>query len=89
MWSPDGTSLLVPHGVVIPVDGSTPRKLPADDPRSQWNATYSPDGADVAYITQDGLAVAAADGSRAHVLVPGCVGGATEGHRASHMVAHR
>ena len=84
VWSPDGTSLLVPHGVVIPVDGSTPRKLPADDPRSQWNATYSPDGADVAYITQDGLAVAAADGSRAHVLVPGCVGGATEGHRASH-----
>ena len=40
-----------------------------------WNATYSPDGADVAYITEDGLAVAAGDGSQARVLVPGCVGG--------------
>ena len=75
VWSPDGTSLLLPHGRVIPVDGSTPRQLPADDPRSQWNATYSPDGADVAYITKDGLAVAAADGSHARVLVPGCVKG--------------
>ncbi len=36
VWSPDGTSLLVPGGVEIPVDGSTPRQLPADDPRSQW-----------------------------------------------------
>ena len=62
-------------GGVIPVDGSTPRKLPADDPRSLWNATYSPDGADVAYITEDGLAVAAGDGSQARVLVPGCVEG--------------
>ena len=75
VWSPDGRSLLLPHGRVIPVDGSTPRELPADDPRSQWNATYSPDGADVAYITQDGLAVAAADGSQARVLVPGCIEG--------------
>ena len=71
VWSPDGTSLLLPGGVEIPVDGSTPRQLPADDPRSQWKATYSPDGADVAYISADGLAVAAADGSQARVLVPG------------------
>jgi hypothetical protein len=75
VWSPDGTSLLLPLGGVVPVDGSTPRKLPADDPRSLWNATYSPDGADVAYITEDGLAVAAGDGSRARLLVPGCVEG--------------
>ena len=75
VWSPDGTSLLLPHGVVIPVDGSAPRQLPADDPRSQWSATYSPEGADIAYITKDGLAVAAADGSRARLLVPGCVEG--------------
>jgi WD40-like Beta Propeller Repeat len=79
VWSPDGTSLLLPHGGVIPVDGSTPRQLPADDPRTQWNARYSPDGADIAYITQDGLAVAAADGSQARVLVPGCIEGYTGG----------
>ncbi len=75
VWSADGTSLLLPLGGVVPVDGSPPRKLPADDPRSLWNATYSPDGADVAYITEDGLAVAAGDGSQARVLVPGCVEG--------------
>ena len=73
LWSPDGSSLLLPIGVEIPVDGSTPRRLPADDPRSQWNATYSPDGAHVAYISRDGtasLGVAAADGSHAQVLTP-------------------
>ena len=73
VWSPDGASLLVPRGVEIPVDGSTPRQLPADDPRSQWMATYSPNGAEIAYISPDGLAVAAADGSQARVLVPGAL----------------
>jgi Tol biopolymer transport system component len=37
-------------------------------------ATYSPDGAEIAYISRDGLGglgVAAADGSRARVLIPG------------------
>ncbi len=71
VWSPDGASLLVPGGAEIPVDGSAPRRLPADDPRSQRMATYSPDGADVAYISSDGLGVAAADGSQARVLIPG------------------
>jgi Tol biopolymer transport system component len=71
VWSPDGTSLLLPEGVIVPVDGSTPRQLPAHDPRSQWKATYSPDGAEVAYVIHDGLAVADADGSQARLLVPG------------------
>lgn len=73
VWSPDGSSLLVPFGVEIPVDGSTPRRLPADDPRSQWKVTYSPDGAHVAYNSRDGtssLDVAAADGSHGRVLIP-------------------
>lgn len=64
VWSRDGASLLVPHGVVIPFDGSTPHKLPPDDPRSQ-DASYSPDGSRVAYFTRGSLVVAAADGSQA------------------------
>ncbi|MBA2953728.1 hypothetical protein GON03_05320 [Nocardioides sp. MAH-18] len=71
VWSPDGTSLLVPLGVEIPVDGSTPKQLPPDDPRSQWMATNSPNGAEIAYISPDGLSVAAADGSDARLLIPG------------------
>ena len=71
VWSPDGASLLVPRGVEIPLDGSTPRHLPANDPRSHWQVWYSPDGARVAYVDQSlRLVVAAADGSRARVLVP-------------------
>lgn len=73
VWSPDGASLLVPGGVEIPVDGSTPRQLPADDPRSQLTATYSPNGAEIAYIARDGLSVAAADGSQARLLIPGAL----------------
>ena len=72
VWSLDGGSLVVPHGVEIPLDGSAPRRLPADDPRSHWRFWYSPDGARVAYSDYDslGLVVAAADGSQARVLVP-------------------
>jgi Tol biopolymer transport system component len=64
---------------VIPVDGSALRQLPPDDPRSQWNARYSPDGTDVAFISQDGLAVADADGSHSRVLVPGALAGWYQG----------
>jgi Tol biopolymer transport system component len=69
VWSVDGTSLLL-HGVEIPVDGSTPRLLPPDDPRSQLQFAFSPNGADIAYVSPEGLSVAAADGSRARQLVP-------------------
>ena len=71
VWSPDGASLLVPRGVEIPIDGSTPRRLPANDPRSHWFVTYSPDGARVAYVATGALGslfVAAADGSQARAL---------------------
>ena len=73
VWSPDGRSLLVPRGPVIPVDGSTPRRLDAADPRQQWMVTHSPNGAEIAYISPEGLAVAAADGSGARVLVRGAL----------------
>jgi Tol biopolymer transport system component len=69
VWSPDGTSLLLPGGVEIPVDGSPPRLLSSDDPRSQWQFTFSPDGTRVAYVTEAGLTVAAADGSQARLMV--------------------
>jgi Tol biopolymer transport system component len=65
VWSRDGTSLLVPHGVEIPLDGTTPRRLPSSDPRAYSNTTYSPNGSRVAYTVDGSLFVAAADGSRA------------------------
>ena len=71
VWSPDGASLLVPGGAEVPVDGSTPSQLSVDDPRSHVSARYSPNGAEIAYISPEGLVVAAADGSQARVLVPG------------------
>ena len=59
VWLPDGASLMVPYGVEIPLDGSTPRKLPWADRHkrlaelgyvpSEGSATYSPDGSRVAY----------------------------------------
>ena len=79
VWLPDGASLMVPRGVEIPLDGSTPRKLPWADAH-EGEATYSPDGSRVAYTTStplEGLVlrfgehqggsfvVAAADGSHA------------------------
>jgi Tol biopolymer transport system component len=79
VWLPDGESLMVPYGVEIPLDGSTPRKLPWADAH-EGEATYSPDGSRVAYTTMtplEGLVlrfgehqggsfvVAAADGSHA------------------------
>jgi Tol biopolymer transport system component len=79
VWLPDGASLMVPYGVEIPLDGSTPRKLPWAD-QHEGEAWYSPDGSRVAYTTHtplEGLVlrfgehqggsfvVAAADGSHA------------------------
>ena len=73
VWSRDGQSLLVPVGVVVPIDGGAPRKLPRSDPRSHWDYTYSPDGTRVAYVSYvsnpSSLVVAAADGSSPRVLV--------------------
>lgn len=72
VWSSDGASLLVPHGVEIPLDGSTPRQLPLVDPRSQ-DAAYSPDGSRVAYVDRvdhvGSLVVAATDGSDAREVI--------------------
>jgi Tol biopolymer transport system component len=61
-WSPDGESLLVPHGVLIPLDGSAPRKLPWADRPLGWEK-YSPDGSRLAYGADRSVVVAEADGS--------------------------
>ena len=72
-WSPDGQSLVVPHGVELPVDGSSVRVLPPSDPRSGRNWTFSPQGTVAAYVDGGSLVVAAPDGSRARVIVGGGV----------------
>ena len=65
VWSADGASLMVPHGVEIPLDGSTPRKLPWAADQHALMEAYSPDGSRVAYMTRGSFVVAAADGSNA------------------------
>ena len=87
-WSPDGESLLLrltdagspndasmnPNGEVweLPIDGRPGRIVPAEDPRSNWSFTRSPDGTRVAYVVDgpiDGrLVVAEADGSQPREL---------------------
>jgi Tol biopolymer transport system component len=58
------------YGGLISLGGSSPRQLPASDPRSHWAWWYSPDGSRVAYPDGSGwLTVAAADGAHAHTLV--------------------
>lgn len=68
VWSPDGRSLVI-SPCEVPLDGRTPRVLPASDPRSHDEWAYSPDGTRVAYIDRGQLIVAAADGSQDRMLV--------------------
>ncbi len=68
VWSPDGKSVVI-HSCEVPLDGRSPRRLPADDPRSHTDRAYSSDGARVAYTTPT-LVVAATDGSHPRVLIP-------------------
>jgi WD40 repeat protein len=65
VWSADGASLMVPHGVEIPLDGSTPRKLPWAADQDALQEAYSPDGSRVAYMIGRSFVVAKADGSNA------------------------
>ena len=62
----------------VPVDGRPPRPVAADDPRSHWLSSRSPDGTQVAYVAKGGdgsaegtLVVADADGSRPRELFSG------------------
>jgi Tol biopolymer transport system component len=78
IWSPDGKSLLVPLTLddgqtrpvwELPVDGSPPRAVPADDPRSNRLSSVSPDGTQFASVVGPALIVAGADGSQPRELV--------------------
>jgi Tol biopolymer transport system component len=79
MWSPDGQSIWV-AGCHVPIDGSTPTRVPDGDPRSSQTAAYSPDGSRVAYLGNEvdssfnaiplTVVVAEADGSQDRVLIP-------------------
>jgi Tol biopolymer transport system component len=66
VWSRDGEALLLPEGVVIPVDGSSPRHVPMANHRRESWATFSPDGSRLAYPLNGSVAVVDADGSSTH-----------------------
>jgi Tol biopolymer transport system component len=73
VWSPDGRSVVV-WPCALPIDGTTPRRLPDADPRAHEQWAYSPDRSRVAFVTTDingqgSLVVADADGSHDRVLV--------------------
>lgn len=74
VWSPEGQSLIVPHGIEVPVDGRPTQRLPDSDPRSGRNWAYSPRGTAAAYLEigagTASLVVTSGDGSR-RVLVDG------------------
>ena len=63
-WSPDGASLLIPAhedaggpgpNWEVPIDGGTPRPVPADDPRSHRTFAVSPDGGRAAFIAEEAV----------------------------------
>jgi Tol biopolymer transport system component len=89
IWSPNGRSLLIKLAPLspsevntllgpgevweLPLDGGTPRPVPADDPRSHL-ATFSDDATRVAFVTyvsSDSLVVAQADGTPIRTLIGG------------------
>ena len=70
VWSPDGNALVVPSGVLVPLDGSQPVLLPRSDPRSDRVSAFSPDGTRAVFRGPDrSLILAAADGSGARRLL--------------------
>ena len=81
VWSPDGGSVFLPLAPEpegsseiweLPIDGGAPQRVPDEDPRSNWNSWYSPDGAQVAFVDDNGaLVVAAADGTGSRVVTSG------------------
>jgi Tol biopolymer transport system component len=76
VWSPDGMSVVI-AGCMVPVDGRAPGRVPANDPRSHWDAAYSRDWSRIAFIAypdSPSLVIAKADGTELRVLA-GAVSG--------------
>ena len=70
IWSPDGRSLMI-SPCVIPLDGRTPGRVQASDPRSHFEAAYSHDGARMAFVDYGhsmSLVIARTDGTELRVL---------------------
>lgn len=70
VWSPDGTSVVI-AGCVVPLDGRAPGRVPANDPRSRFDAAYSRDGTRIAFIAYPdsaSLVIAKTDGTQLRVL---------------------
>jgi Tol biopolymer transport system component len=67
-WTPDGSAVLVPDGVVVPLDGTSPHI----DRRFAYSSRsrVSPDGTMIADAQGELLRVVAADGSSQRVLGP-------------------
>jgi len=70
MWTPDGESVLVPP-CKLPTDGGTPQRATAPESLVRlmfWRASWSPDGAHIAYVpsTGDGETY---DGSLASLVI--------------------
>jgi Tol biopolymer transport system component len=62
-WLPDGESLMVQYGVEIPLDGSTPRKLPWADPKRLAELGVGPSPY-AGPVPSEGGATYSPDGSR-------------------------
>ena len=74
VWSPDGESLVFGIHYVIPLDGSTPWRVPWVFGRRVGWGSYSPDGSRVAYSAHHSFIVAEADGSDPHEVFGGWAG---------------
>jgi Tol biopolymer transport system component len=61
-WSPDGRVLVehrpsgarTPKWLIVPLDGSAAQPLSVDMPPSAFDATWSPDGASIAFVQSAG-----------------------------------
>ena len=65
-WTPDGTAVLVPDGVVVPLDGSPPSV--DEGLRYSARSRVSPDGTMIAVPWADRMIIAATDRSAQRVL---------------------
>ena len=66
-WSIDGRTVVV-GACELPIDSSTPERLPAEDPRRSWDWAYSPDGTQIAATDFGSLRITDIDGAELVLL---------------------